>query len=152
MASEPPETAWRPALRNRLARLSRPILLALGCVFLVVGLAGILLPLLPGTIFLILAAACFTRSSPRFERWLLDHPALGPPVRRWREDGSIPRRIKVFAGASIVASWLILLETDSPVAVKIGCLILFLGVIAYIASRPEGRGARDDGGAPPTPP
>jgi uncharacterized membrane protein YbaN (DUF454 family) len=110
---------------------------ALGCLSLVIGIAGILLPLLPGTVFLIVAAACFTRSSPRFERWLLAHPHLGPPVRRWRETGSIPRRIKVFAGASIAASWFILLETDAPDAAKIGSLVLFLGVIAYIASRPE---------------
>jgi hypothetical protein len=43
----------------------------------------------------------------------------------------------VFAGASIAASWLILVETEAPATVKIGCLLLFVGVIAYIGSRPE---------------
>jgi uncharacterized protein len=137
MPSEPPRRMRRPLLWRRFTFLSRPVLFALGCVLLVVGIAGLLLPLLPGTVFLIASAACFTRSSPRFERWLLDHPHLGPPILRWRETGSIPRRIKVIAGASIVASWLILLETATHAAVKVGCLVLFAAVIAYIATRPE---------------
>jgi uncharacterized protein len=137
MASEPPDIKRRRRFADRMSPYSRPILFALGWLFLAIGMAGIILPLLPGTVFLILSAACFTRSSPRFERWLLDHPYLGPPVRRWRATGSIPRRIKVFAAASIAASWLILLETSAPKGVKIGCLVLFLGIIGYIASRPE---------------
>jgi uncharacterized protein len=124
-------------LKHWLVPLRRPILFALGWIFLLIGIAGVLLPLLPGTVFLILSAACFTRSSPRFEQWLLEHPHLGPPIRQWRKTGSIPRRIKVFASASIAASWLILVETEAPATVKIGCLLLFVGVIAYIGSRPE---------------
>jgi uncharacterized membrane protein YbaN (DUF454 family) len=116
----------------------RPALFALGWVFVAAGVAGIFLPLVPGTLFLIIGAACFTRSSPRFEAWLLNHPRLGPPVRQWRETGSIPRAAKAFAVASLVASWLILLATNAPDPVKIGCLAVFAAVAVYIVSRPEG--------------
>jgi uncharacterized protein len=118
--------------------LSRPFLFVLAWVFLALGIVGIFLPLLPGTLFLILAGACFTRSSPRFEGWLLDHPRFGPPVRAWRETGSVPRRAKVFAAVSLAVSWLILLATDAPVIVSLTCLAVFLAVAVYVVSRPEG--------------
>ena len=101
------------------------------------GIAGLILPVLPGTVFLILAAACFTRSSPRFERWLLGHPQLGPPVQQWRQTGAIPRRIKAFAVFSMAVSWLVLYETGAPDAVKYGCLAAMAGAAAYILTRPE---------------
>ena len=75
----------------------RPFVFVLAWLFLAVGIAGVFLPLIPGTLFLIFAGACFTRSSPRFEAWLLDHPRFGPPVRAWRATGAVPRRAKVFA-------------------------------------------------------
>ena len=68
-------------------RWSRPLLFALGWIFTALGVAGLVLPLMPGTVFLILAAWCFSRSSPRFEAWLVGHPKLGPHVLRWRETG-----------------------------------------------------------------
>jgi uncharacterized membrane protein YbaN (DUF454 family) len=105
--------------------------------FLALGIAGVFLPLLPGTLFLIIAAACFTRSSPAFEAWLLDHPRFGPPVRQWRASGIIPRRAKWFACISLVVSWCILLVTEAPTWVVAGCLVVFVAVALYIVSRPE---------------
>jgi uncharacterized membrane protein YbaN (DUF454 family) len=116
----------------------RPVLFGLGCVSVVLGVIGIVLPGLPGTVFLILAAWCFTRSSPRFEAWLLDHPRLGPPVRRWRERGAIPRAAKGFACASLAASWLILFAASLS-AFAMGTLgLVFLGVAIFILTRPDG--------------
>jgi uncharacterized protein len=125
-----------PPTRSSL-RPHRLALLACAWVFLAIGIAGVFLPLVPGTLFLILAAACFTRSSPRFEAWLLDHPRFGPPVRAWREKGTVPRRGKVFAGASLAASWLILVATGASAAVGAVTLALFLAVGLFVATRPE---------------
>jgi uncharacterized protein len=132
----PPKTK-RLTERFRAAGLWRPALICCGWLFLGVGIAGLILPLLPGTVFLILSAACFSRSSPKFENWLLDHPRLGPPVRQWRKSGSIPRRIKAFACLSLVASWFILLTTNTPSAAKAACLVIFCAVAVYIGTRPE---------------
>jgi uncharacterized membrane protein YbaN (DUF454 family) len=137
MDTEPRETIRPSSPRRDANLLSRPVLFVLGWIFLVVGIAGVILPLLPGTVFLILSAACFTRSSPRFERWLLEHPLLGPPVRQWRATGAIPRHIKIFAALSMVVSWTVLAFTNAPNAVKIASVVMFGAVIAYIASRPE---------------
>ncbi len=58
------------------------------------GIAGYILPVMPGTIFLILAAACFARSSRRLEAWIENHPKFGPTVVNWRKHGAIPRKAK----------------------------------------------------------
>lgn len=119
-------------------RWLRGALLTLGFVCLGIGVVGIVLPGLPGTVFLILAAWCFTRSSPRFEAWLLAHPRLGPPVRQWREGGAIPRRAKWFACLSMATSWLILLATEAPAYVKLGVPLILVAVAGYIVTRPDG--------------
>ena len=70
------------------------------------GVIGIAVPLLPTVPFLILAAFCFARSSPRFEAKLLDHPHYGPYIRLWRERGAISRKGKwaaTFAFAATIA-------------------------------------------------
>lgn len=71
------------------------LLAALGCVSLALGVAGIFVPLLPTTPFLLLTAALWVRSSPRLYAWLLAHRLLGAYVRSYRENRAIPLRAKV---------------------------------------------------------
>ena len=76
-----------------------------GMISLSLGLAGIPLPLLPTTPFLILAAFCFSRGSARLHDWLVGHPRLGPPVRQWREHGAISRRGKALAAVAMITAF-----------------------------------------------
>ena len=82
----------------------RGLWVAAGFVALGIGIAGIVLPLLPGVLFVILAAWCFSRGSRRWERWMLEHKYLGPMVRDWRENHSVPLRAKQIAIATMAIS------------------------------------------------
>ena len=73
-----------------------------GWLAVAVGGVGIFVPGLPTTVFFIVAAWCFGRSSPRFERWVLDLPKIGPMVRDHRAGLGMPRRAKTFAVSMIV--------------------------------------------------
>lgn len=81
----------------RRSRTVRAIYVAAGFAFVAIGLLGIVLPVLPATPFMLLAAACFARGSERFYRWLLNNKTFGPTIREWRQHRSIPYRTKVFA-------------------------------------------------------
>ena len=73
-----------------------------GWFFVVLGLIGIALPLLPTTPFLLLAAVCFSKGSDNIYRWLINHPTLGPPIVNWREKRAITRRSKIVATLSML--------------------------------------------------
>lgn len=75
------------------------VALGLGCVAL--GAVGVVTPVLPTTPFLLVAAACFARASPRFYQRLLANPTFGPLIRDWREQRAIPLRAKLTAIATI---------------------------------------------------
>jgi uncharacterized membrane protein YbaN (DUF454 family) len=81
----------------RRSRTVRAFYVAAGFVFFGIGLAGVVLPVLPATPFMLLAAACFARGSERFYKWLLANKTFGPLIREWREHRSIPYRTKLFA-------------------------------------------------------
>jgi uncharacterized membrane protein YbaN (DUF454 family) len=64
------------------SRLMRGLLIVCGTICVGLGILGIFLPLMPTTVFLLMAAACYARSSERFHRRLVEHPVLGPYIRR----------------------------------------------------------------------
>jgi uncharacterized protein len=94
----------RTAVLPQRPRWQRILWAAAGALALVIGLAGIFVPLLPTTPFVLLAAFCFSRGSTRWERWLLEHPRFGPIVRDWRERRAVPLRAKQFATVMMAAS------------------------------------------------
>ncbi len=75
--------------------LIRSLLVVAGSVSVALGIAGIFLPLLPTTPFLLLAAACYVRSSPRLYRWLMNHRWTGEYIRDYREKRGLPLRTKI---------------------------------------------------------
>jgi uncharacterized membrane protein YbaN (DUF454 family) len=86
-----------PRVREHDSPLVRGLLIAAGAVCVVLGVIGIFLPLLPTTPLMLLAAACFARSSRRFHDWLLANRTFGPLIREWEKHRSIPRRTKLTA-------------------------------------------------------
>ena len=77
--------------------LARRLYLVAGSIALALGVLGIFLPLLPTTPFVLLAAACYARGSPRFHGWLLAHRTFGPLIHEWQRHRAIPYRTKLAA-------------------------------------------------------
>ena len=116
----------------------RFVYIAIGCFMVALGVVGIFLPLLPTTPFLLVAVWAFTRSSPRLEAWLINHPRLGPPLRDWRERGAIPGRAKIVAVAAMAASLVyILLLPSIPLYGKIATAVLLACCATFILTRPS---------------
>lgn len=115
--------------------MKRALYLAVGWIALVTGFIGMAAPLLPTVAFWILAAWCFTRSNPRLEAWLLDHPLAGPHIRAWRERGAISRRGKAAATVALAGSSVFgLLTLRAPLSLL--PLAICLAVGAFIWTRP----------------
>lgn len=79
------------------SRVVRGFFIAAGFMFVGIGLVGVVMPVLPTTPFMLLAAACFARGSERFYQWLLNNRTFGPTIQEWRRHRSIPYRTKIFA-------------------------------------------------------
>lgn len=105
---------------------------ATGC-----GIAGILLPLVPTTPFLLVAAYAFARSSPALHEWLVTHPRYGPVIEDWRANGAIARRTKVLS----VAVMAVMLVVSSIVGLATSLLLLQAAVLStaalFILTRPD---------------
>lgn len=118
-------------------RLLRGLLISVGLLCTGLGVIGIFVPLLPTTPFLLLATACFARSSNRFHTWLIEHNHLGPLVRGYLEGTGIPLRAKQTA---ITLVWLTLppsaLLLVPPIWAKFILILLALAITWYIWSQP----------------
>lgn len=110
---------------------------AFGWLAVGLALAGIPLPFLPTTPFLLLAAFCFARSSPRLHAWLLNHPQLGPVIRDWNERGAIPKRGKILAVVMMAASLGLTWLAGAPWFVVTGQAVILSLVAAYLVTRPS---------------
>lgn len=115
----------------------RAILVAIGFISTVFAVVGIFVPLLPTVPLLLLAAACFARSSEKFHRWLLGHPQLGPMIKDYMDGQGIPLRAKIIAismiWVSISVSVFILI---SILWVKVFLIAIGLCVTIYLLRLP----------------
>lgn len=123
---------------GRVARswLARGAWFGAGWLAVGVGGIGIVVPGLPTTGFMIIAAACFARSSPRFEQWVLQLPGVGTSVRDYRSGAGMPKRAKVTAISMMVVAISISagLLLDNT-AVRIAVVIAGLVGVWYIIRR-----------------
>lgn len=86
------------------SRVSRGFWLTIGWLSVALGGIGVVVPGLPTTGFMVFAASCFAKSSPRFEQWILDLPGVGPHVRAYRDGDGMPKRAKITALTMMTAA------------------------------------------------
>jgi uncharacterized membrane protein YbaN (DUF454 family) len=109
-----------------------------GLVLVALAVVGAILPIMPSTVFLILAAAAFARSSPRLEAWLLGHRLFGPPIRAWRERGAIAPAAKAMAAGGMAVGFAVFwITTDPPAWAVVLVLAILAGSAAFVLSRPD---------------
>ena len=120
------------------ARLRRWAWTGAGMLMVALGVIGAMLPVMPTTIFLILALACFSRASPRLEHWLLHHPRFGAPLRQWREHRAVSRRGKVLACVGMAIGFVAMCLGHPPWWVLVLVATMEVAVIIYLLRRPEG--------------
>lgn len=116
-----------------------------GLLFLGLGIAGYVLPGLPGTIFLIISASCFVRSNDRMYRWVTEHRIFGKLVKNYLETGSMPIRDKVI---SVLSMWVFtgvsLWVPEYGLLFKIPIISLAIIGTWYILSRKSSTDSTDD--------
>lgn len=116
----------------------RAMMFMAGSIALVLGIAGVLLPVIPGTPFLILSAAAFNRSSPRFHAWLLSIPHVGETIRNWETTGSINLGAKIGSTLLLLASLSFTLTREAiPLWARISAAITVGLVLLYLWTRPH---------------
>ncbi len=76
-------------------KVTKVVLIVIGWISIALGVIGIVLPLLPTTPFILLAAACFAKSSKKFHSWLINHPLFGPIINNFQNGQGIPRHVKI---------------------------------------------------------
>ncbi|NVK43965.1 MAG: YbaN family protein [Oceanospirillaceae bacterium] len=130
-------------------RIVRALYWGGGMVALSLGAIGVVLPLLPTTPFVILAAFCFSRSSERLHLWLLNQRLFGPLIRDWETYGVIPLRIKCLSTTlmlALVSYPLLFREFDWRLKGLAAASVLF--ALVYVWSRPSVRDERRRKGLP----
>jgi uncharacterized membrane protein YbaN (DUF454 family) len=123
-------------VRNRALR---SVLLVLGWVWVGIAFVGIIAPIIPTTGPIILAAFFFSKSSERFDTWLVNNRLFGSIVRGWRGGEGFTVRAKMIAVTAIIVSFgftTVLALGGSPIAVRAGMWLLAFGIATYVVTRP----------------
>ncbi|MBA7547307.1 Inner membrane protein YbaN [subsurface metagenome] len=115
------------------AKLKKRLLVIAGTVFTGIGILGILVPILPTTPFLLLATACFVRSSQSFYNWLLNNRLLGIYISSYVQGKGMPHRVKVF---TVVLLWttigLSMWLATQDVLIRVILVLVAVGVTIHI--------------------
>lgn len=114
----------------------KALLIFVGWLSVVLGVIGIFLPIMPTTPFLLLAAACFVRTSPKFYQWLVGHPRLGKYLVYYLEGKGIPLKAKIYTIALIAISMSVTSYIVPVTAVKILLPLIGVLVALYIVRQP----------------
>jgi uncharacterized membrane protein YbaN (DUF454 family) len=117
--------------------MPRRLFTVLGLLALALGGIGVVVPVLPTTPFVLLAAACFARSSPRFHSWLLRSRVFGPTIRSWQTTRCVSRQTKAVAIGLIAVTFTLSigLAVSHPAA-RAGLVALGAAVVVVIVRLP----------------
>ncbi|MFC6632681.1 YbaN family protein [Microbulbifer taiwanensis] len=110
--------------------------LPLAWISLGLAIAGVVLPLLPTTPFLLLSAWAAAKGSPRLALWLEEHPRFGPILEAWRTQGAVPLSAKITALGLMACSWLTLFWLGAGWKLLATLGLLFAVVGTWLATRP----------------
>lgn len=118
--------------------MKRGLYLAGGILAVILGVIGIVLPLLPTTPFILVAAFCFSRSSKTLHTYLVTHPVFGKLISDWENHGVIPLKAKLLGSSMmiIMVSYPLIFK-DFHFGLKITVVITILLTLMYIWSRPS---------------
>lgn len=113
--------------------MKKPVYFICGLIALALGVAGVILPLLPTTPLILLAGFCFANSSPCFHRWLHQHPYFGQMIRQWQTHRAIPAKAKYLALGMMSLSLALLYYrfwgTDGDIFLVFATLLCLVGIV-----------------------
>lgn len=116
---------------------TRWLLRALAVMALALGLAGVFIPGLPTTVFILIAGWAAMRSSPRMHAWLWNHRLFGPMLQNWAAGGCVSRRAKRSAAIMMAVCAVILCITPTPMWVRMLAIGCMAAVLLWLWQRPE---------------
>jgi len=131
VTSSPPDLDEPGSARVHASRVVRGVLLGCGVLCVALGAAGLVLPVLPTTPFMLLAAFCFARASPALHRRLVQSRLFGPTIVEWERHRTIPWRTKLTAIALMSATLAVsIVFFVQPTALRIA--LALLGVVLAV--------------------
>jgi uncharacterized membrane protein YbaN (DUF454 family) len=133
----PPSSPMEPVVPRPLPLAARWLLMAFAAVCVVLGLIGAVVPGMPTTVFILMAAWAAARSSPRMHAWLYAHRLFGPLLRHWDDGGKVARRVKWIATLTMSASAVIVWHTVHAAWVAALALGSMAVVLGWLWMRPE---------------
>lgn len=132
-ASQPPPG---PAARGAVSPPMRALLLVVGTISLVLGLIGVVVPVLPTTPFLLVTAACYGRASARLYAWLLGQPSLGPIIATWQRSRALPPGVKPRALLAVAVTFGISMVLMDSLPVRVVLAVTCVVLLAFLYRLP----------------
>jgi uncharacterized protein len=121
---------------------------AAGWLFFGLGVAGAVLPLLPTTPFMLVAAWAFSHSSRRFERWLLEHRWFGPGIQRWRAHRVVPARVKLVSYVTMLVTLTLSIASGRVAGWALAAQVALMAYGAWFLARLPSTVPASKGGPP----
>ena len=138
-AAASPIAPQLPPDPSTISPVWRAVLLVVGTASLLIGLIGIVLPILPTTPFLLVTAACYARASTRLYRWLIGQRSLGPIITEWRRSRSLPPGVKVRALVAVIITFALSVILVDATVVRVLLIATAVILAAFLYRIPTAR-------------